>query len=174
MLWWKFWLISVFLWWIPRNRTVESKNSKTVEVLPDCDNLCSSFTTWSIIFISSSSIVNLNNWTGENGILFCFAFLENSKIKHFFIMLVICMLLFYECFCQLFYWDFRGFFFRLCKSSLYKKAVNLLSYLLAIFFSICHLCFDVLMSFKIYFWKFCIGNFLCDFSHLCLDRCFPL
>ena len=74
MLWWKFWLISVFLWWIPRNRTVESKNSKTVEVLPDCDNLCSSFTTWSLIFISSSSIVNLNNWTGENGILFCFAF----------------------------------------------------------------------------------------------------
>lgn len=127
---------------------------------------------WYLFHHHQSSISTIGQVKTES--CFVLLFLENSKIKHFFIMLVICMLLFYECFCQLFYWDFRGFFFRLCKSSLYKKAVNLLSYLLAIFFSICHLCFDVLMSFKIYFWKFCIGNFLCDFSHLSLDRCFPL
>lgn len=76
----------------------------------------------------------------QNLILFCIS-LANSKMKHFFLHSPFVCLLLWMFFAKFSTGMWALFFLRLCKSSLYIKAIRLLPYPLQIFFSICRFLF---------------------------------
>lgn len=171
MWWWTFWFLEIEL----VNQKIW-KLSKFFQT--DCASLRSSFLPWLLTLTSSSSSIStIWWWKWALLVLFCIS-LANSKIKHVFHMLTICMTYFVNFFANfstrmlvlfLFLFFTLGFIriiYILSLLTFYHSYYKYFSQFVIYFFIF-------IVSFLTYIWKFDVGNFFWFLQLLpSLDRCY--